>query len=63
MTTNSAVRKVLRESSDHENFKGWTFAERLVWMIERGFKLGRMANAEKGGSDDRHSEGTTHIPS
>ena len=36
-----AVQRVLREASDHENFTGWTFAQRLIWMIGRGYALGR----------------------
>jgi len=36
-----AIRRVLREASDHDKFCGMTFAERLNWMIGRGFELGR----------------------
>jgi hypothetical protein len=43
--SSDAVRKVLREASDHASFAGWSFAERLVWMIDRGYELGRQ---EKG---------------
>jgi hypothetical protein len=37
-----AVRQVLREASDHKNFGGMSFAERLNWMIGRGYELGRI---------------------
>jgi hypothetical protein len=39
--SSDAVRQVLREASDHASFAGWSFAERLVWMIDRGYELGR----------------------
>ena len=39
--SSDAVRQVLREASDHANFAGWSFAERLVWMIDRGYELGQ----------------------
>ena len=43
--SSDAARQVLREASDHASFAGWSFAERLVWMIGRGYELGRQ---EKG---------------
>jgi hypothetical protein len=39
--SSDAVRQVLREASEHASFAGWSFAERLVWMIDRGYELGR----------------------
>src|SRR5437016_4050670 len=36
-----AVRQVLREASDHDSFNGMSFAQRLNWMISRGYELGR----------------------
>jgi len=36
-----AIKQVLREASDHDAFAGMSFAERLNWMIGRGYALGR----------------------
>lgn len=38
--TREAIRQVLREASDHKIFGGMSFAERLNWMIGRGYELG-----------------------
>jgi len=45
--SSDAVRQVLREASDHASFAGWSFAERLVWMIDRGYVLGRQDAGRK----------------
>jgi hypothetical protein len=40
-----AVRKVLKEAGEHEHFFDFSDAERLTWMIERAYKLGRATTA------------------
>ncbi len=41
MNAHDAVRRVLVEAAAAENFFDLSDAQRLEWMIQRGFKLGR----------------------
>ena len=41
-----AVRKVLKEAGEHGHFFDFSDAERLAWMIERAYALGRRKDRE-----------------
>lgn len=36
-----AVRQALRDAANSEHYPNLSDAERLVWLIQRGFELGR----------------------
>lgn len=43
--TRAAVRKVLNEAAEAPHFFDFSDAERLSWMIGRGYELGRRGRA------------------
>jgi len=39
--SHAVVRRVLHDAGEHERFFDYSDAERLVWMIDRAFQIGK----------------------
>lgn len=58
----SAVRQVLKEAGEHDRFFDLSDAERLAWMIERAYELGRSATAPRSAARARNPKPPACLP-
>ncbi|HZL38111.1 MAG TPA: hypothetical protein VFC78_22535 [Tepidisphaeraceae bacterium] len=61
-TSQQAVRQVLKEAGEHDRFFDFSDAERLTWMIERAYELGRSEIAARTAARSRNLKPSPCLP-